>query len=78
VEAVSEQSAAEADGEIKSGVMKSRLLIAWRVALLALLVWIGLELRWARQEMPTLPWDFDSQVSDIQTSLDRIVEKLGL
>lgn len=41
----------------------------WRVAVLALLAWGILELRWTREEMPVIPWDLGSTLSDIRDRL---------
>jgi hypothetical protein len=48
----------------------------WRVALLAALIWIGLELRWTR-ETAGMSWAFENSVSDIARSLSRINDKMG-
>lgn len=49
----------------------------WRVSVILGLVWIALEIHWLRHEMPTLPWNFDSTLDDIEQSLSQISERIG-
>lgn len=51
---------------------KQRMLdAAWRIAVLAVLVWIAFELHFIRNEMPS-SWDFTGYLSSIESTSIKI------
>lgn len=56
--------------------MNEKLLWAWRVAVLLLLLFIGDSLRNIYRATPSLPYDFDKTIQELSRDVSAIREKI--